>query len=122
MPTQAAPRAAAVVPAGVTAAPVLVPGAVPHVPRFAGKPCTQDGTCPFSNCTICGNYCGPGALAAQRGVMVVTVCGVLTLFRLASGWCGGSCVPEGRHCDFSVQPQAGSCTDRRGRVCRLSVA
>lgn len=62
-------------------------GVKPHVPRFAGKPCAATGSCPLGpNCTVCGAYCGPG-------------------------WCGDACVNEGASCDFSVDPQDGSCTD-----------
>lgn len=60
--------------------------ALPY-PHFAGVPCAADGVCPTGpNCTICGNYCGPG-------------------------WCGGACVAEGPACDYSVPSQEGSCTD-----------
>lgn len=59
----------------------------PHVPHFAGIPCDDGGRCPWGpSCTVCGQYCGPG-------------------------WCGGACVNEGSSCDFSVEPQEGSCTD-----------
>ena len=59
----------------------------PHVPHFAGIPCDEGGKCPWGpSCTVCGNYCGPG-------------------------WCGSACVAEGSACDFSVDPQEGSCTD-----------
>ena len=69
----------------VGAAPLSLRG--PHVPHFAGIPCDDGGKCPWGpSCTVCGNYCGPG-------------------------WCGSACVAEGSSCDFTVDPQEGSCTD-----------
>jgi hypothetical protein len=52
---------------------------------WVGVPCNPSGSCPFSSCTICGNYCGPG-------------------------WCESTCESEDV-CQFSVPPQANSCTD-----------
>ena len=52
---------------------------------WVGSPCSSSGSCPFSSCTICGNYCGPG-------------------------WCEATCESEDV-CQFSVPPQANSCTD-----------
>jgi hypothetical protein len=52
---------------------------------WVGSPCSKSGSCPFSSCTICGSYCGPG-------------------------WCEKTCESESV-CQFSVPPQANSCTD-----------
>jgi hypothetical protein len=52
---------------------------------WVGSPCSASGSCPFSSCTICGSYCGPG-------------------------WCEKTCESESV-CQFSVPPQANSCTD-----------
>jgi hypothetical protein len=52
---------------------------------WVGSPCSSSGSCPFSSCTICGNYCGPG-------------------------WCEQTCESESV-CQFSVAPQENSCTD-----------
>ena len=52
---------------------------------WVGSPCSSSGSCPYSSCTICGNYCGPG-------------------------WCEKNCESESV-CQFSVAPQENSCTD-----------